>query len=77
MNVHPSQDDIVAANPHIDAKELEESRESLKKLRTFGLRKVGYRLGAPFVRRRVVICETDKTDSRTVIVGRSPQSSKR
>ena len=68
----PSIDEILAANPHIDHKELAKAIEMLRKLRESGASRFGYRLAPPYSRRHITVGGDD--NSRTVHLGRSPRT---
>ncbi len=68
MSVHLTKEKILALNPHIDEEELKAMQRILKKIRTVKGRKNRHNLVPPFERPRVTVGESDKKDSRTVIL---------
>ncbi len=65
----PNIEEILAANPHIDPKELAEATDLLRRLRESGLNPSGYRLAPPFSRRHISV--GPKEDSRVIRLGKA------
>jgi hypothetical protein len=70
MRRTPTLDEIVAANPHLDKKELKKALDALKKSeeRLPNISKSGS--GVPYGRRRIVVGKGFGSDPRTVYVGK-------
>ena len=67
-------EEILSRNPQIDAEQLEDAREMLRRLREQGLKRKGYDLATPYGGRRVtVVEETGANDPRFVRL-RRPRS---
>lgn len=60
------QGEILARNPQIDPKRLEESREMLQRLREMGVQRKGYDLAPPFGGRRASVQDDVRPDPRVV-----------
>ena len=71
MAEHPTVEEILTTNPQIDEEKLEEAREILRKLREGRVGRAGYKLGTPFLRRRILVGDRDREDSRTIRLGRT------
>lgn len=65
----PTNEDILANNPHIDLDKLRESSELLKKLREAGVKARGYELAHPFAHRRISVGPKD--DPKVVRLGKA------
>ena len=65
--------EILALNPQIDKKYLEEIQTLLYTMHTSRVGKRRYNLIPPFARPRVTVGEGDNTDSRTVILRQTKQ----
>lgn len=62
----PTVDDIIKANPNVDAEELEKGRDLLRQLRESRVHGAGRKLASPLTRRRALIDEEPSKDPRTV-----------
>ena len=63
--------DILARNPHIDEKQLEEALQALRASRKAGSKGSGYNLSQPYARKRVSVGGDEIIDPRTVHVGQA------
>lgn len=67
---HLDIEQILKLNPHIKREELEIIHEILLRLREGGIKRAGYGLAPPFVRRRASAQPQEDSDSRTVHLSR-------
>lgn len=63
--------DILARNPHISEKQLEEALEMLRSRRKTGVKGSGYNLSPPYARKRVSAGSDDAVDPRTIHLGQA------
>lgn len=64
-------DELIEANPQVDAQQLEEARELLRRLREIRGRGAPYELIPPGAGRRFVVGDNPERDPRTVHLRRS------
>lgn len=62
----PSLKEIIESNSHVDAEQLKQYRAQLSKIRQSRSHRRGYRLASPINRRRIVVGDSKRIDSRTV-----------
>ena len=65
----PSLKEILDSNPDVNPEQLKQQQEMLIKLREIRGQRRGYRLASPITRRRIVVGDAERRDSRTVHLG--------
>ena len=72
MSDYVTAEDILRQNPQIDRNELEEMRETLRRLREQGARRKDYDLVPPFGGRRIIVVDDARAEPRPVRMKRPP-----